>query len=389
MTEATKFMTLNPTNQSKQSNNGQKFAPKYIEDVLSTDRGGIIENTHYIHAAVVDVNGKLLYAVGNPNRITLARSAAKPFQSLAIFETGAPERFNFDDADVALMCASHSSEPRHISRAREMLRRTGAKEDILACGGHPALNEAANKAWVKADYTPTGICSNCSGKHVGMIAGAICLDSSIHDYHEPDHPMQERVKKIVQEMSGMGDGQVQWAVDGCNLHAPALPLGNLAYMYATFANAQGGEGSNTRDKYLSRIFDCMSKYPDIVSGTGRFCTTLMEAYGGVLVGKIGADGCYGIGIRASPNSSLSDISPNFEGRRAIGIAVKTEDGSLEMLCSAVVEILKQLDVGKDLCRQLEDFHHPKICNTAGVVTGGVSHRFKVRQIEGDHTVLDS
>ncbi|KAH8636368.1 hypothetical protein IG631_08203 [Alternaria alternata] len=80
-------------------------------DIVISYRGGIIENTHNVHAAVVDASGNLIYTIGNHQRMTLARSSTKPIQTLAILETGAAERFNYDDADVALMCASHSSEP--------------------------------------------------------------------------------------------------------------------------------------------------------------------------------------------------------------------------------------------------------------------------------------
>lgn len=93
------------------------------ENLVITFRGNCIENEHRIHAAVVDASGTLIYAIGDPRRVTFARSSVKPIQALAILETGAAKRFNFDDADVALMCASHSSEPRHITRAQAMLRR--------------------------------------------------------------------------------------------------------------------------------------------------------------------------------------------------------------------------------------------------------------------------
>jgi L-asparaginase II len=77
--------------------------------VVISYRGGIIENRHNVHAAIVDASGQLLYTVGNYQRMTLARSSTKPIQTLAILETGAAERFDYDDADVALMCASHNS----------------------------------------------------------------------------------------------------------------------------------------------------------------------------------------------------------------------------------------------------------------------------------------
>lgn len=361
------------------------------EDVVITDRGGIVENKHRIHAAIVDPEGNLLYAVGDPDRVTLARSAAKPIQALAILETGAADRFDFDDADIALMCASHSSEPRHISRAQEMLEKAGAKEEDLACGGHPALSAEVNRAWAQKCYFPTGICNNCSGKHAGMIAGAISLGGTSSGYHEACHTMQLRVRQAVEEMSGLCKDKVHWAIDGCNLSAPAMALRNLALTYARLAEARDGEAgevtsqktplsrtASARTQHLARIHRSMSTYPDMVGGSGRFCTDLMRAYEGTLVGKLGADGCYGIAVRA-PSDSLSQ---HGLGQQAIGIAVKVEDGNIDILYSAVMEILEQLDVGtKDMRQQLAGFHHPSIINTAGVVTGGFKHQLKVRSLE--------
>lgn len=354
-----------------------------------TDRGGIIENSHRIHAAIADPEGNLQYAVGNPNRVTLARSAAKPIQALAILETGAADRFHFDDADIALMCASHSSEPPHLARAQQILERAGSKEEDLACGGHPALSAEVNRAWAEQGYVPTGICNNCSGKHAGMIAGAICLGGTVSGYHEDCHPMQLRVKKAVEEMSGLSEDEVQWAVDGCNLPAPAMPLRNLALTYARLAEARDElpENSNGQDAslsesarrkhHLARIHKSMTTHPEMVGGTGRFCTDLMRAYKGTLVGKLGADGCYGIAVRALPDSP----SQCGLGKNAIGIAVKVEDGNIDILYSAVIEILEQLNIGtKEMRQHLEAFHRPNIVNTAGVVTGSFKHQFDVRRI---------
>jgi L-asparaginase II len=345
------------------------------EDTIHTHRGGIIENVFRIHAAVTSSTGQLLYELGNPSRMVLARSAAKPAQTLAILQTGAAAKYNFSDADIALMSASHSSEPRHIARSQEILRTIGAKEEDLACGGHPALSAAVNRAWIKDDYFPSAICSNCSGKHAGMIAGALCLDAPIRGYHEPDHSMQLRVKMAMEDVCGLEGNDILWAIDGCNLPTPAMPLRNMALIYARLAGAQQGiikdDGSN--EAYLRRIHDAMARYPEMVGGEGRFCTRLMEAYNGLLVGKLGADGCYGVAVRAEANS---------DGDEAIGIAVKVEDGNIDILYSAVMEILETLDIGTtEMRHKLESFYRPAIINTVGVVTGGVKHNFKVRKVE--------
>ncbi|KAL5355752.1 L-asparaginase II [Aspergillus floccosus] len=343
-----------------------------FDDCIITDRGGIVENRHLVHAAIVDANGKLLYAVGDPLRVTLARSAAKPAQALAILESGGFEKFDFNDADLALICASHNSEDRHISRARAMLAKVQAKEEDLRCGGHAALSDAVNKEWVKADYAPTGISNNCSGKHVGMLAGAKALKAEISEYHLPHNPMQLHVKRAIEELSNLDANELKWAVDGCNLPAPAMPLSSLGRLYGSFAAAvdevEKDSSPSKRSLDLARIFHAMVQYPECVGGEGRFCTRLMTTYQQGLIGKLGAEGCYGIGIR--PTEQTRKLGTNA----AVGIAIKIEDGSIPILYSAVMEILQQLQIGSpDMRKELADFHHPPLLNTAGLTIGRVSH----------------
>lgn len=376
------------------------------EDYVLTDRGGIVENRHAVHAAVVDDSGRLLYSVGNPTRITLARSTAKPAQALAILETGAAERFQFDDADVALLCASHSSEDRHVARSRSMLSRVpGLRESDLRCGGHPAVSDQVNRAWIRSGFVPTGICNNCSGKHVGMLAGAAMLGSPFDGYERPGHPMQVRVRRVTEDLAGLGRGdgdRIAWGVDGCNLPAPAMPLTDLARTFAGFAQAadnstvdderkatsvdSGGSGTKVasakeRASRMARIFHAMSGYPEMIGGEGRFCTLFMQAYGGSLIGKLGADGCYGVGIRASEQTARLSGGGNSESR-ALGIAVKIEDGSIEILYVAVMEILKQLGIGNpEIWGKLTHFHHLERKNTMNVVTGQVTPIFEVHPVD--------
>ncbi|GKZ37901.1 hypothetical protein AbraIFM66950_009733 [Aspergillus brasiliensis] len=361
-------MTVPPNLSSNDS------APGYVV----THRGSVVENRHQVHAAVTDATGRLLYAVGNPTRVTLARSAAKPAQALAVLETGALEQFDFDEADLALMCASHSSEDRHLARAHAMLRKANVQEEDLRCGGHAALSETVNRAWIKRDWTPTAIANNCSGKHAGMLAGAKALGASTADYHCIAHPLQQRVTQAVEELAGLSADRVQWAIDGCNLPAPALPLQHLASMYASIANATDAAPSghsSSRMQALGRIFRAMSGHSELVGGEGRFCTVLMQAFEGALIGKVGADGCYAIGVRASNSTQRLGISG------ALGIAVKIEDGNREILYAAVVEILRQLQIGSPVQLQaLEGFHQLEIYNTAGIVTGHTSHQFKVTSV---------
>jgi L-asparaginase II len=321
-------------------------------------RGDLVENTHAAHVAVVDAEGRLIYAFGDPSRITLARSAAKPAQALAVLETGALDRFGFDDADLALMCASHNSEPRHIERTRAMLAKAHVTEADLRCGGHAPLSDAVWKEWIKRDFTPTGVCSNCSGKHAGMLAGAQALGAAVRDYHLPEHPLQLRVKRTVAELCDLPDDGVQWAVDGCNLPTPAFPLDRLARLFMKMANANGEVEDTPRSKALARIYRAMTTYPELVAGDGRFCTALMQAFNGDLVGKVGADASYAIGVRDTGT------------RGPLGIAVKVEDGNTTVLYAIVTHVLAQLDIGHETQRaQLAAYGNPPMRNTMGIETG--------------------
>jgi L-asparaginase II len=192
--------------------------------------------------------------------------------------------------------------------------------------------------------------------------------------------MQQRVYRAVEDLSGLGEKDVLWTVDGCNLPTPAMPLPNLALMFAKLADAANLSDHPTkktldqRTRHLARIHKSMARYPGLVAGEGRFDTALIEAYGGQVVGKIGADACYAIAVRASPGVDTAGI-----GHDSIGIAVKVEDGNLDVLYASVVEILEQLKVGTSKVRQsLDGWRYPKIVNTAGVVTGGYKHCFKLR-----------
>jgi L-asparaginase II len=335
-------------------------------------RGEAIENTHVAHVAVVQADGRLLYSFGDPSRITLARSAAKPAQALAVIETGALERFGFDETDLALMCASHSSETRHIERARQMLAKAQVSEADLRCGGHPPLSDAVYVDWLKRDFKPDAVCSNCSGKHAGMLAGARSIGAAIKGYELPEHPLQVRVKHTVADVCDLPDDAVQWSIDGCNLPTPAFALDRLARLFAKLAAAEDEISASSaasssiapRTVALARIYRAMAAHPEWVAGEGRFCTALMRAFDGALIGKVGADGSYAIGVRASRQTA------QLGADGAVGIAVKVEDGNIGVLYAVVAELLARLDIGSSEQRaQLGAFRAPPMFNTMGIEIG--------------------
>jgi L-asparaginase II len=257
-----------------------------------------------------------------------------------------------------------------------MLVKAQATETDLRCGGHPPLSDAVYVDWIKRDFKPGAVCSNCSGKHAGMLAGARSIGAALSGYEQPEHPLQIRVKHTVADVCDLPDDGVQWATDGCNLPTPAFPLDRLARLFAKLAAAQdevssSGAAPTARTVALARIYRAMTAYPELVGGEGRFCTILMNAFGGALVGKLGADGSYGIGVRASSQTAAHTAKAGAQSAQgALGIAVKIEDGNVGVLYAVVAEVLAQLDIGTAEQRaKLDSFHTPRMLNTMGVATG--------------------
>ncbi|KAK1535018.1 uncharacterized protein CCOS01_03770 [Colletotrichum costaricense] len=326
---------------------------------------------------ITDADGSLLYAVGDPSRLTLARSEAKPAQILALLEIERFEQFGFDDKEIALMCSSHSSEERHVQSGVTMLTKIAAKEQDLRCGGHPSMSESVNNEWIRKGFTPGALCNNCSAKHIGMLAGAKALGQD-EEYHSSNHEGQIRVRHTFEELTGLKADEIKWGIDGCNLPAPALPLRDISHLYALLAHAADadaqGSATDPRTRHLARNYHSMWRFPEMVAGDARFCTELMLKHGGTLVGKLGAGGCYGVAIRDSEETR------RLGANSGLGISVKFEDGNEEILYAAVMEILEQLGIGSVESRDaMKAFHHIERVNTAGVITGKASFSFKLRK----------
>src|SRR5947207_15203956 len=96
-------------------------------------RGPAVESRHFGHAVVVDAEGKVLFAAGDPEHPTFPRSSLKPLQALAGVAQGTAERFDFTDAELAVVCASHAAEPRHRAAVARILEKIGAEEADRRC----------------------------------------------------------------------------------------------------------------------------------------------------------------------------------------------------------------------------------------------------------------
>src|SRR5437773_9867461 len=161
--------------------------------------GGVLESRHIVHVAVVDGAGRLVASAGDPEYRTFWRSAAKPFQAVPLIEDGAVERFGLSRQDLALACASHSSEPAQVALVRDFLRRIGCAERDLLCGPHRPLSEAVARDYETRGVGLMAVYSNCSGKHTGMLAIAKAHRWPKEFFARAHHRVQQRCLECVSE----------------------------------------------------------------------------------------------------------------------------------------------------------------------------------------------
>ena len=90
--------------------------------VIEVTRGPVVESRHEGIAAVVKADGTVVASWGDIDAAILPRSANKPIQAMAFVESGAVERFGLGDEHIALSCASHNGEPRHVETVRRLAR---------------------------------------------------------------------------------------------------------------------------------------------------------------------------------------------------------------------------------------------------------------------------
>ncbi|HSD83104.1 MAG TPA: asparaginase [Anaerolineae bacterium] len=334
----------------------------HTETLVEVWRGGRLESEHCGAIAVVDATGKLIAHAGDVDLISYLRSSAKPFQLLPLVESGAADRLGFTDAELAVIAGSHAGEPRHVAAVQSILNKIDLPDTALQCGIHVPFNAEAAKALRSANREPSVLHNNCSGKHSGMLAQAVDRGLSTHDYLDPQHPVQESIRRRLAELGGVTLDEIGVGVDGCSAPCFAMPLRAAALAFARLADA----GSKMQHAGLGRIARVMMNYPEMVSGEGRLDTDLMRAVPQRVVSKGGAEGYHGLGV----------IRPNGS---ALGIAIKIADGDGKRGGQPVViETLRQLGVLNDeALAKLKSYHTWKITNHRGLAVGEVKANFQM------------
>jgi L-asparaginase II len=334
---------------------GEGADPSTANPVLvEVTRGPIVESFHRAAFAVVAADGKVAASAGDILRPVYPRSAIKPVQALALIETGAADAFGLGDAQIALACASHAGEPRHVETVRNWLAHLELREADLECGAHPPYDDAATRAILASGAAPDQTHNNCSGKHSGFLTIARHLGAPTKGYIRFEHPVQQRVLGILEQMSGLDLDEAPRAIDGCGIPTIGMPLGNIALAMARLADP--GDQPDTRQAACARIRAAIAAEPFMISGTGRFDSVVTETLKGRALVKGGAEGV--------SCASLPELG--------LGVAVKADDGEGRAANVVMAAVLQRLEViGRSEAESLATQMTPPVRNRVGRVVGEI------------------
>ena len=316
---------------------------------------------HFGAIAVVDSRGHPIASVGDTGTPVVLRSTAKPAQVLPLLDSGAAERFRLAEAEIAIMAGSHGGEPFHVAAVLSVLKKIGLHATALRCGAHPPYHRPSAEALRRRRRKPGAVHNNCSRKHAGMLALAVHLGAPTATYLEPSHPVQRRIAARLEALAGLEARTLPTAVDGCSAPTFAMPLRNLALLYARLAAGVDGDGA--ADRSAHRVARAMRRHPRMVGGTDRLCTELMRAGRAGLIAKIGAEGMYGLAFE--------------RGGAGVGVALKIADGEGQRArFSAALETLRQLgSLSRSQAAALRARFVGEVCNHRGLRVGDVAPIF--------------
>ena len=296
--------------------------------LVEVTRGDMVESRHRAAFAVADAQGRVVASAGDIERPVYARSAIKPLQAIPLVESGAAAAFGLSDAEIALACASHRGEPRHVETVTAWLARIGCSIEDLECGAHPPYHAASHRALIAAGEQPGAVHNNCSGKHAGFLTLARHLNAPTAGYIRIEHAVQQRVLGLLEVMTGLDLGAAPRGLDGCGIPVIGISLGNLALAMARLADPQ--DQPEARQAACARIRGAIAAEPFMVSGTGGFATRVMAKTQERALIKGGAEGFY---CGALPELGL-------------GIALKVDDGAGRAAEVVMAALLARFGIGE-------------------------------------------
>jgi L-asparaginase II len=339
-------------------------------------RGTLAESEHRGHVVEIDMSGRVVRAIGDPDHVVTLRSAVKPFGLLALVEAGGIEAFELTSPELAVMASSHSGEDLHVRTLQDIFRRARISQSALACGvEHAPLDALTAMRLTRDGERPGPIRHNCSGNHTALLLLARLGDWPLDGYWEPTHPAMRAFAAAVARAFATSPDRLVTAPDNCGIPTFAFRLREIAWAFALLAAPGAIPGSDIRTalaESMRKVRDAMISNPEMVGGTrDRLDTALMKALPGRVVSKGGAEALRGIGVLPR------------DGRAPSGVALRISDGDGADRAgrAAAVETLVQLGVVRDAdLRQLAPYHRPAVADPHGRIVAEAVASFELAPV---------
>lgn len=323
--------------------------------LVNVIRGATVESRHRGAVVVLDPDGGVAFSAGDIDAPVFPRSAVKAIQALPLIESGAADRFRLAPPEIALACASHNGEPRHVAAASSMLTKAGIDAGALECGTQWPMAEKVSRALAAEGRTPNALHNNCSGKHSGFLCVCCAQGLDTGGYVKAGHKLQDEIRGCLEAMTGAAHKAENRGTDGCSIPTYAVPLRSLALAFARFGTGAGLEPE--RAKATRRIREAIAEAPEMVAGEDRFDTSAMRIFGSRLMVKVGAEGVY--------CGTLPELG--------LGVAIKCDDGNgraAEVAMAAVIDLF--LEKSESEAQKFEPLVRPILRNWNGIHVGSLT-----------------
>jgi len=194
---------------------------------------------------------------------------------------------------------------------------------------------------------------------------ALCrhMGVGIADYQAKEHPVQVRLLHAVADFCGLFSADIMLGVDGCGVPVYGMPLYHMAMGYYNLCNNEQLAG--VRGQAALAVLDAMAENPAMIAGDGHFCTELIRATKGRIIGKLGADGVY--------------CTAEREGGWAM--AIKIEDGNMAVIPAVVIRAFRQMNIlSEEEHQSLRHFAVRDILNCRGEKVGETKAAFHMELV---------
>ena len=277
-------------------------------------RSGVVESQHRGFLVALNADGSVNLELGDSSHLIFPRSTVKSFQAAAMVRNG----LDLEPRLLALGASSHSGSQVHLDAVRKILATVGLDESALQCMLDRPLGEAERRAY--GDQGPSRIVMNCSGKHAAMLATCVKNGWPLDTYLEQSHPLQVAIKEELEKLAGESISFT--STDGCG--APLFMLSVIGLARAVRAI------TISTDPIHQDVMDAARKFPEMVGGTGRNNTEIMQQVPGLFM----KDGAEAVNV-----CSLAD------GRTFV---FKVSDGSLRAFRTIVHACLNEFGIDTPL-----------------------------------------